>query len=63
MLGNFTSNATVAATNDQDLLWVWMNVQRDERDHLLVRELVELGALDAVVENENVSKGFAKSKE
>ena len=59
VLGNFTGNASVATADDEYLFWVGMDVQRNERDHLLVGELVELGALDAVVQDEHVSERFA----
>lgn len=59
VLGYFTGNTSIATADDQDLFGIWMNVQWDERDHLLVRELVELSALNAIVQDEHISEGFA----
>lgn len=53
MLHDLTEHATVAATNDQDLLWVRVRVHGQMRDHLLVRKLIALGALDDVIEDQH----------
>ena len=36
MLQNFAHDAAVTATDDKDLLWVWVTCQRNVGDHLLV---------------------------
>lgn len=53
MLDDLTEDTTITTTDDQNLLGVWVRVHRQVSDHLLVCELVPLGALDDVVENEN----------
>lgn len=53
VLDDLTEDTTITTTDDQDLLGVWVGVHRQVGDHLLVCELIPLGALDDVVENEN----------
>lgn len=53
VLDDLTEYTTVTTANDKNLLWVWVRVHGEVGDHLLVRELVALGALDDVVENED----------
>jgi hypothetical protein len=56
VLDNLTENTTVTTTNDKDLLGVRMGVEGEVSDHLLVGELIALGALDDVVEDQNVAE-------
>jgi len=53
VLDNLTEDTTVTTANDKNLLWVWVRVHCEVGDHLLVGELVALGALDDVVEDED----------
>ena len=53
MLDDLTKNTTVSATDDQDLLGVWVRVHGQMGDHLLVCELIPLSALDDIVENQD----------
>ncbi len=55
VLDDLTEDTSIAATDNEDLLWVWVGVHGQVGDHLLVRELITLGALDNVVEDEDVS--------
>jgi hypothetical protein len=55
VLDNLTENTSVTAANDQDLLGVGVGVHGQVGDHLLVRELVSLGALDDIVQNQDVA--------
>lgn len=54
---DLAEDTAVTATDDQDFLWVGMGVHGEVGDHLLVGELVALGALDDVVEDEDVAVG------
>jgi hypothetical protein len=56
VLDNLTENTTVTTANDKDLLGVGMGVEGEVSDHLLVGELIALGALDDVVEDQNVAE-------
>jgi hypothetical protein len=56
VLDNLTENTTVATTNDKNLLGVGVGVEGKVGNHLLVGELIALGALDDVVEDENVAE-------
>lgn len=53
MFNNLPQNASITATNHQDLLRVWVGVHCQMGNHLLVRELVPLGALDDIVQNQD----------
>jgi hypothetical protein len=53
VLDDLTEHTAVAATDDKDLLGVGVREHSQVGDHLLVRELVALGALDDVVEDEH----------
>lgn len=53
VLDNLTEDTAVAAANNQDLLGVGVGVHGEVGDHLLVGELVALGALDSVVQDED----------
>ena len=55
VLDDLTQNASVAATDDQYLLRVRVGVHGQVSNHLLIGKLVALGALDDVVQNENVA--------
>ena len=55
MLDNLAQNTSVATTNDQNLLWIGVRVHGQVCDHLLVCELITLGALDDIIENEDHS--------
>lgn len=53
VLHNFAENTAVTATNDEDLLGVGVRVHGEMGNHLLVGELVALGALNDVVQNQD----------
>lgn len=53
VLDDLTEDTTVAAANDQDLLGVRVRVHGEVGDHLLVGELIALGALDDVVQDQD----------
>lgn len=53
VLDNLTEDTTVTATNNENLLGVRVRVHGQVGDHLLVGELIALGALDDVVQNED----------
>ena len=53
VLDDLTEDTTVTTTDDQDLLGVGVGVHGEVGDHLLVGELITLGALDDVVQNED----------
>lgn len=53
VLDDLAQDAAVAATDDQDLLGVGVRVHGQVGDHLLVAELVALGALDDVVKDQD----------
>lgn len=53
VLDNLAQDTAVTAANDQHLLGVGVRVHGQVRNHLLVRELVALGALDDVVEDQD----------
>jgi hypothetical protein len=53
VLDDLTEHTAVAATDDEDLLGVGVREHSQVGDHLLVGELVALGALDDVVEDEH----------
>jgi hypothetical protein len=55
VLDDLTENTTITTANDKDLLGVGVGVEGKVGDHLLVGELVALGSLDDVVENEDVA--------
>lgn len=55
MLDHLTEHTSVTTTNDQDLLRVGVREHGKVGNHLLVRELVVLGALDDVVKNQHVA--------
>lgn len=55
VLDDLTEDTTVTTTNDKNLLGVGVRVHGEVGDHLLVGELVTLGALDDVVEDEDVA--------
>lgn len=53
MLDNLAKNTTITTTDDENSLGVGVRVHAEVGDHLLVGELIALGGLDDVVENEN----------
>ena len=53
MLYYLSQDTTVAASNNEHILWVRVRQHGQVCDHLLVGKLVALGALDGGVENEN----------
>lgn len=55
VLDNLAKNTSIATTNDKDLLRLRVRVHGQVCDHLLVCKLIALGALDDVVEDENIS--------
>ena len=55
VLDNLAEDASVTTSDHEDLLGVGVGVQGEMGDHLLVRELVTLSALDDVVKDQDVS--------
>jgi hypothetical protein len=55
VLDDLTEDTAIATTDDEDLLGVGVGVHGKVGDHLLVGELIALGTLDDVVEDENVA--------
>lgn len=53
VLDDLTEDTTVTTADDENLLGVGVGVHGEVSDHLLVGELVALGALDDIVENED----------
>ena len=53
VLDNLAQDTAVAAADDEDLLGVGVRVHGQVGDHLLVRKLVALGALDDVVQDQD----------
>ena len=53
MLDNLAEDTAVTATDDEDLLGVGVRVHGEVGNHLLVGELVALGALDDIVQDED----------
>src|SRR3569833_2023873 len=53
VLDDLAEDAAVAAADDQDLLGVGVRVQGEVGDHLLVGELVPLGALDDLIQHQD----------
>jgi hypothetical protein len=63
VLEDLSNNSTVTSTDDEDVLGVRVRSHGQVGDHLLVRELVTLGALDDAVEDEDVSVGRGSEDE
>ena len=55
VLDNLTENTSVSTADDQDPLGVGVRVHGQVGDHLLVGELISLGGLDDIVQDENVA--------
>ncbi|KAJ0158712.1 hypothetical protein CTA2_11045 [Colletotrichum tanaceti] len=53
VLDDLAENAAVTAADDEDLLGVGVRVHGEVGDHLLVGELIALGGLDDVVQNQD----------
>ncbi len=53
VLDDLAQDTAITTTNDQDLLGVGVGVHGQVGDHFLVRELVTLGALDDVVQDQD----------
>ena len=53
MLDDLTEHAAIAATNYQNFLWSRVRIHSQMSDHLLVCELVPLGALDGIIEDQD----------
>jgi hypothetical protein len=53
MLDDFTQHTSIATSNDQDFLWIRVGVHCQMGNHLLVGELVSLGTLDDIVEDQD----------
>lgn len=56
VLDNLSEDTTVTTADDENLLGVGVGVEGEVGDHLLVGELIALGGLDDVVEDEDVAK-------
>lgn len=55
MLDDFAEDTAIATANDQNLLGLRVGVHGQVGDHLLVGELVILGALDDVVQDQDIA--------
>ena len=55
VLDDLAQHSSVTTANDQDLLWVWVGEHGQVGDHLLVCKLVTLGALDNIIENQDIA--------
>ena len=55
VLDDLTEDTTVTTTDDEDLLGVGVGVHGQVSDHLLVGELITLGALDNVVQDKDTA--------
>jgi len=55
VLDDLTQHTTVTAANDKDLLGLRVRVHGQVGNHLLVRELIALSALDDVVQNQDTA--------
>jgi len=55
---DLADDAAVAAADDEHLLGVSVGEERDVRDRLLVRDLIEVGDLDDAVEDKDVAEGL-----
>lgn len=53
MLDDLAQDTSITAADDENLLWVGVGVHGEMGNHLLVGELVALGALNDVVEDED----------
>ncbi len=60
MLAHLSSHAAVATANDEHSLWVGMTVERQKRDGLLVSTLIQLSALDGIIEDEDTAEDIAE---
>lgn len=55
VLDDLTEDTTITTADNEDLLGVGVGVHGEVGDHLLVGELIALGALNDVVEDEDVA--------
>jgi hypothetical protein len=55
VLEHLSDDTSVSTANNKHILRVRVRGHRQVRDHLLVRELVSLSALDDIVEDKDVS--------
>jgi len=53
VLHDLSQYAAITTANNKNLFRIWVRVEGEMCNHLLVGELVALGALDDVVENED----------
>jgi hypothetical protein len=53
VLGDFTQDTSITASNDQHLLGLWAGEQGEVSDHFLVGVLVSLSDLDNAIQNQH----------
>ncbi len=56
MLDDFSQDTAITATDNQNFLGVGMRHHGEMSDHLLVGVLIVLGALDDIVEDEDIAQ-------
>lgn len=58
MFQDFTDDPTVSTTDDQHLFRLGMAEHRDVGEHLVIRDLILLRALDHTIDHEDIPEGF-----
>jgi len=57
VLDDLAQDTSITTADNEDLLGVWVREHGQVSDHLLVGELITLGTLDDVVEDEDIAVG------
>jgi hypothetical protein len=63
VLDDLAQDTSITAADNEDLLGVWVREHGQVSDHLLVGELITLGALDDIVEDEDIAIGLGLKDE
>eukprot|EP01055_Gregarina_sp_Pseudo9_P001671 Gregarina_sp_Pseudo_9__1670@NODE_2126_length_1136_cov_440_104831_g1962_i0_p3_GENE_NODE_2126_length_1136_cov_440_104831_g1962_i0NODE_2126_length_1136_cov_440_104831_g1962_i0_p3_ORF_typecomplete_len101_score8_09_NODE_2126_length_1136_cov_440_104831_g1962_i0686988 len=56
VLGDFSHNTAITATDNQHLLGVWMSEEGDVSQHFVVRKFVHLRVLEHAIQNHQISE-------